>query len=419
MAMSVTMKSGFGVAVLASGLALSASAQQMPTMPDAQVESNVLKALASAPELSTQNIQTTTVYGVVTLSGSATDEVSRTKAENLVARVAGVKKVVDEMTIGGVNAQNAPDPNGGDPAQGDPSQQANNNGPVLQSDGTYAPAPGGQDQGPQPMQGPQGPPPPQGQQGPPQDGQQADNSYGPPPPPSNGQQYPPRRPMYGGPQGYQPGYPPVQGGQIAGKQVTVPNGALVQIRINQGITTHHTQPGAIFDGTVLNDVVADGAVAIPRGAAVQGTVVEVKDSGNLKGRAQLALQLTTLTLGGQTYQLTSDVWSQEGADKTKHTVGSAIGLGAVGALFGAAVGGGPGAAIGAAAGGAAGVASSAATPNGRVIIPPEAVLTFHLAQPTKVATVSQQEMQRLSYAAGPNPRPRGYAPGPGYYPRYY
>ena len=225
------------------------------------------------------------------------------------------------------------------------------------------------------------------------------------------------------------GYPPVPGGQVAGRPVVVPSGSMLRIRINQGLSTHHAQPGSIFDGTVLNDVIADGAVAIPRGAAVQGTVVEVKDAGVLKGRGELALQLTRLTLGGQSYALASDTWKRDGQDKSLHTVNSAIGLGALGALFGAVAGGGEGAAIGAGVGGAAGVASSAASPGGSVIIPPEAVLTFHLQQPTPVTTVSEQEMGRLSYAAGPNVGPQPvvrrrypdvyYAPYPPYSPYYY
>jgi hypothetical protein len=385
--MSVPMKTGLGLAVLMGGFALGAGAQQK-ALPDAQVESNVLRALASAPELSTQNIQSTTVYGVVTLTGSANDETSRTKAENLVSRAEGVKKVVDEMTLGAVAAGQ----NDGDPAEGNSpqaQQQGNNDGMVLQSDGTYAPAP--QDQGP--------PPPANGQ---------ANNA---PPQATNQGQYPPRRTMYAN------APPPAYGGQVAGEQVTIPNGAMLRIRINQGLSTKHTAPGSLFDGTVLNDVVADGAVAIPRGASIQGTVVDSKHSGALKGRGELALQLTTLTMGGKTYTLDSDVWTRTGQDKTAHTVNSAIGLGALGALFGAVAGGGAGAAIGAGVGGAAGVASSAASPNGQVIIPPEAVLTFHLDQPTTVATVSEQEMQRLSYAAGPSqPVVRRRYPQPYYQP---
>ena len=58
-----------------------AAANSAPTLPDAQVEANVLKALAGAPQLSDQQITTTTVYGEVTLSGSVRDEPTRVLAE--------------------------------------------------------------------------------------------------------------------------------------------------------------------------------------------------------------------------------------------------------------------------------------------------------------------------------------------------
>ena len=105
-------------------------AQTKPaTMPDAQIEANVLKALAGAPELADQSITSTTVYGTVTLNGTVRDEPSRDLAEHLVANTAGVQKVVDQLTIG-VPA-----------AASNDSQQAGTN-PNLQSDGTMAPPQG-------------------------------------------------------------------------------------------------------------------------------------------------------------------------------------------------------------------------------------------------------------------------------------
>src|SRR5277367_7121973 len=90
-------------AVLTAGLLLggaSGFAQTKPaTMPDAQVEANVLKALAGAPELADQSITSTTVYGTVTLNGTVRDEPSRDLAEHLAANAAGVQKVVDQLTI--------------------------------------------------------------------------------------------------------------------------------------------------------------------------------------------------------------------------------------------------------------------------------------------------------------------------------
>jgi hypothetical protein len=420
--MTIQLKHGFGGFLLAGGLMLGpaqgVAQSSTGALPDAQIESNVLRALASAPELSTQNIQSVTVYGTVTLTGNVHDEGLRTKAENLVARAAGVKKVVDQMTLGDTpppaqTADSQPDPDHGNLASGDvqqQGQQAPQSGQVLLSDGTYGPPPTDQ-----PAQNPQ-----QSQQNsanPPAYSNQpgySQNGYpqNPVPPPSG------RQPMYNNRYTSPTGVP---GGQQAGIPVTVPAGAVIRIRINRGLDSNHIQPGAAFDGTVLTDVVADGAVAIPRGASVQGTVVDAKKAGVFKGEGEIGLQINSLTLGGNVYPLSTQVWQREGRDKTAGTVNNTVGTSAVGALFGAIVGGGRGAAIGAGVGAGAGLAGSAASPRGQVIIPPESVLTFTTAQPVAVKTVSEAEMSRLSYAAGPGQPPpnrpmrRYYSPYYGYY----
>ncbi len=505
-------------AALMSGLALVCAspvvvaAQQISAVPDAQVEANVLKALAAVPELSAQDIQSSTVYGVVTLSGTVQSESLRTRAENLVARTSGVKKVVDELSLGTPTA--ASNASGGDEVASAAGEQSSQ--PALQSDGSYSPQPaqpatpyqgappqpsanggyGAPDPGngasgngqpaygaPQPYPSqpnagqpaygqPYGQPsanqpnysqpgypqpgysqPPAGQPGygqpngaPPSYSQPGYNNqpgynqpaygqpgsqpgYGNQPgyPPNYGQNGPP--PAQYGQQGYaapQPGYAP-QGGQQGGVQVTVPAGALLRIRVNRGIDSNHIKPGTPFDGTVLNDVTTTGEVAIPRGASVQGVVVDAKKAGALKGEGELALQINTVTLGGTNFPLTTDLWERQGADKSVRTVNSALGLGVLGAIVGGVAGGGAGAAVGAGVGAGVGVAGSAASPGGRIIVPPEAVLTFHTAQPTVVQTVSEQEMQRLAYAAGPGNGPGAqpvvrrryspyYAPAPYPYP---
>jgi hypothetical protein len=195
---------------------------------------------------------------------------------------------------------------------------------------------------------------------------------------------------------------------------------MLRIRINRGLDSNHIQPGTTFDGTVLNDLPAGGAIAIPRGATVQGTVVDARKAGALSGQGALSLEIDSVTLGGVTYPLQTQLWQQQGRNKSTSTVDSALGLGALGAIIGGIAGGGAGAAVGAAAGAGVGVAGSAASPGGRVVVPPEAVIAFQLAQPAVVKTVSEQEMSRLAYAAGPNPQQqqqmrRYYSPYYGYY----
>jgi hypothetical protein len=296
--------------------------------------------------------------------------------------------------------------------------------PLLQSDGTMAPAPNATAQPGNPL------PPDQPQMEQPQAPATYPNGH--PVNPDNSATANNRRPM--NPNGYPYGAPPAgyapYGGQQAGLPVTVPSGTLLRIRVNQYLASDKVKPGATFDGIVVNDVVAGGAVAIPRGASVQGKVVDAKSSGVLKGRGELSLQLVSVSLGGKTYPIASDLWEHHGGDKTIETVNKTAGFGAIGALLGAAAGGGAGAAIGGGVGAAAGLGSSAASGNGQVIVPSEGIVTFHLAQEVAVTTVSEQEMQRLAYGVpvGAQPGmyrrrpPVYYGPvyyGPGYYPPVY
>jgi hypothetical protein len=405
------------------------------TMPDAQVEANVLKALAGAPDLANQQITTSTVYGVVTLSGLVESEALRVEVETLASTSRGVRKVVDEMTLGSENANAAAQQSNGS-AVAD-AQGANAN---PAQDGNMAPA----QVAAQPAPIDEGSPDSDNTGSANQVQSQAPNqasgpNYGPGAPeyrqPYGGQQGPPpgyAQPGYGQPQqGYaqpQPGYAqaqPVYGGQQAGEVVTVPVGALLRMRINQTLTSASAKPGDRFDGIVVNDVVAGGAVAIPRGAAVQGTVVGAKKAGALSGRGELTLQLTQVTLGGVSTPIVSDVWGRTTGDKAAQSVNSTAAGGVIGALLGAAAGGGRGAAIGAGVGGALGLGSAAASGGGQVFVPSEGLLTFHMAQPATVSTLSQAEMDRLAQGVPQGAQqqqlrrryPAGYY-GPGYYRPY-
>ena len=424
--------------VLACG---SIFAQTKPApIPDAQIEANVLKALAGAPQLADQSITSTTVFGTVTLTGSVGDEASRDLADKIVSNTTGVQKVVDQITIGSVAPKSQPQ-QAGSSAQA--AVESTGTNPNLQSDGTIAPSPQGQgssNPGAAPPQGtPQGAPSQGGQY--PAYGSQA---QGTPHPPQG--QYPPngaysQQPYTGSQQPYAGSQQPYAGqygqpqrpyvSQKGGDAVIVPSGSMVRVRINQGMDSKHTAVGTGFDGVVLNDLVAGGSIAIPRGAAVRGTVVESHPAGDFKGKGELKLQLTQLQLGGREYPIVTDFWWHQGADKTGNTVGNTVGLGAVGALIGAVAGGGVGAAVGAGVGGVAGLGVSASQHRGDAVLPSEAIVMFHLTQPADVTTVSQAELNRLGAgvpAGGPPQMQRRYYPpppppppyyGPGYYPPPY
>jgi hypothetical protein len=194
----------------------------------------------------------------------------------------------------------------------------------------------------------------------------------------------------------------------------------MQIRVSQGMDGKHTKVGTTFNGVLMNDVLAGGLIALPRGAEVQGVVVAAKAGGGLSGSGEIGLQLTGVQIGRMQYPLESQTWGYRGPSKTGNTVGNTIGMGALGAFIGAAAGGGPGAAIGAVAGGTAGIGMSAASSGPQAGVRPESLITFVLDKPVTVTTVSQDELNRLAQYAPP---PAGYMqqrpPRPGYYRPYY
>ena len=198
---------------------------------------------------------------------------------------------------------------------------------------------------------------------------------------------------------------------------------LVAIRTSEPLDSKKVKPGDYFQGTVAQSVYVGNVLAIPRGAQVTGRVVDVKKPGELKGGASIALQLTTLNLGGNSYSLATDVFDTSSPGKGGYTAGNTVGATALGAAIGAIAGGGPGAAIGAVAGAGVGLGASAATPGPRSVVPPESVLTFHLTTPATVQPVSYQEANQLEASSAPPsrryppaPGPYGYGPPAGYAP---
>lgn len=370
---------------------------------DGQIEMDVVQALDASDALKNDMITAATIQGEVTLSGTVSSDASKQLAGSIAGHVNGVTKVNNNLTVGNPqDAQGAQAP----PPDADTTAMADNSQPQPGA----APAPNEQ-----PM--PQAPPPPsvQNQPAPPPPGYPA---YPPPGYPA------PTRPQYEGGYGYQqppqaPAYEPAKG------PMTLLPGTLLQLRTAEEVDNKRAADGTPVQFTVIQDVTLNGMLAIPRGATVHGVVTETKKAGELAGSPELALTLTSLDLGGQSYPLTSDQFKVKGPNKAERTVGNAFGGAVLGTIIGCAVGRGEGCAIGAGAGAAAGTAATAATPGPNVWIPAEALVTFHLKAPVTVNPVSPQEAARLAqglYPGGPSLYRRGYYPygspymaGPYYY----
>jgi len=371
-----------GLAVLCAVVAIAQDAVSGAQRSDGQIETDVVHALDASQALKNDLITAATIQSEVTLSGTVSNLSSKELAESIASHVNGVTKVNNNLRIGTPQAaQSAPAPDASTVPMGQ-GQQSEGPMPAPQAYPQRAPGP---DQG----------------------------------------QYPPypARPQYAQPpRNAAPVYEEPKG------PVTIPQGTLLQLRTNEPVASKRAKDGEPVQFTVIADVSYGGVLAIPRGATVHGVVTEIKKAGALGGSPELALTLTSLDLGGQSYPLETDQFKVKGPNKAGHTVGNAFGGAVLGAMIGGMAGGGPGAAIGAGAGAGAGTAASAATPGPGVWIPAEARVDFHLKAPVTVTPVNQQEAARLAqglFQGGPSlyrragypyARPYGYPYG---YPRPY
>jgi hypothetical protein len=464
----LTLALSLGLTGAATWVATPALAAQQSSMrSDLAIQADVLQALASYPDISSDHITANTHNGIVTLSGTAGSETSKSQAQVVAATVDGVRSVVNNLKVAGGSEGNGGGASPVQPRQKDqqPVQQAQSNNP----DQPYTP-PSQPSTQPQPGAegnwGAAGPPPdakngqiPQqqaqgnedpssanqypmqdpGQDDSPQQQQSQPQQQGPayPAPQASQQnqypqqgQYPNNQYPQQGP--YQQPYPTQSRStyqpQLSATPLTIQPNTLISIRTSEPLDSRRLQGGETFQATLAQDIYQGPYLAIPRGAVLHGRVVNVKKPGALSGGAGFALQMVSLNLGGQEYPVVTDTFATDTHGKGGYTTANTIGVGAIGALIGAAAGGGPGAAIGAVAGGAAGLGVSAASGNPRDVMPPETLLTFHLHAPLTVNPVSYGEVQRLEASAAPTPPqmlrrpppyPYGYYPPPPPPPPYY
>ncbi len=175
---------------------------------------------------------------------------------------------------------------------------------------------------------------------------------------------------------------PVPGGApvIRPADVNIPAGSELAIRINESINVKHTPAGSPFDGEVVEAWTdSTGRVILPKGTPVGGVVDESHRRGHFKGRSVLELRLTSLTLNGQQYPLSTRDLRETKKGKGRRSAGLIGGGAGLGMLIGGVASGGTGLLIGGLAGGGAGTAAAGMTGNRDLDIPAESIVHFRLA----------------------------------------
>jgi hypothetical protein len=174
----------------------------------------------------------------------------------------------------------------------------------------------------------------------------------------------------------------------APRQITVPSGTLVAVRMIDSVDSETARVGETFKGSLDEPIVIDKETVFPKGSEVYVKLSKVQAAGRVSGRSELQLQLDRIYLGKKSYAVQSSTYASTGASQGGKTARSA-GVGAViGAAIGAIAGGGKGAVIGGATGAGAGAGVEAIRKGEEVRVDSETRLDFRLEDSLEVTLQS-------------------------------
>ena len=168
------------------------------------------------------------------------------------------------------------------------------------------------------------------------------------------------------------------------ERVTLPPGTQLTVRALDRISSEDARHGETFAAALDQDLRQNGRVIIPANSDVTGRIVTVQESGKVKGRAELVMELESIAVLGKTYDLRTNRITLRAENSVKEDAAKIGGGAALGAIIGAIAGGKKGAAIGATIGGGSGTATVLATRGKPLVIDRETPLLFRLEAPLEV-----------------------------------
>jgi hypothetical protein len=340
---------------------------------DAGLTAALQSRIAADSALSNEPVQAAVQKQVATLNGTVSNEAARSLAAADAAQVAGIKTVINNLTVQApapaataAAAPPPPLPEPPAPVTPKPKQPATikqKSAPIVREP-VRQPAPVEA-----PSQAAEVAPPPEQLAPPPS-----------PPPP------PPPRPAF--------------------RNITLNPGTILPIRITQTLDSATTQQGETFTGTIASDIVSDGVVVIRTGTPVTGRVVAVQEAAHYKGSSLLTIELTSVNRRGDPLTVNTEPYSVKGKGRGANTAEKVGGGAAVGAILGGILGGGKGAAIGAAAGGGVGAGANTITRGQQVQITSESLIRFNLTNTLSLRVPTNGETENPT----PNPTLQQHPP---------
>jgi len=179
------------------------------------------------------------------------------------------------------------------------------------------------------------------------------------------------------------------------EELVVSADSVIGLRVENTINSEVARVEDPVEARVTRDVNVGSQVAIPAGARVLGSVIQVERGGKMKTAARIGVRFHTLVLPDFTrLPLQTEAVYREGKSPGQESAAK-VGAAAVGgAILGAIIGGGKGAAIGGAVGAAGGSGAVMAGSRNPAVLTAGTALTIRLNQPLTVVVEREETSVR-------------------------
>jgi type IV secretory pathway VirB10-like protein len=175
------------------------------------------------------------------------------------------------------------------------------------------------------------------------------------------------------------------------EEVIVPAGSVIGLQLETALSSDRARLEDRVEARVSRDVMAAGRVAIPVGARVMGSVIEIDKGGKVKSPARIGIRFHTLVLAdGSEVALRTNPIYRDGESPAGNSAKKIGGAAIAGAILGGIIGGGKGAAVGGATGAAGGTAAVMSGERAAVNIPSGSFVTATMSSPATI-TVERRE----------------------------
>ena len=168
------------------------------------------------------------------------------------------------------------------------------------------------------------------------------------------------------------------------EDLVVPRDSVIGLQTDTRVSSDTARVEDRVEARVTRDVKVGDRIAVPAGAKVIGSVIQVDRGGKFKEQARLGIRFHTIVLAdGTNLPISTETIIRLGEAPGNSSAAKIGGAAVGGAILGAILGGAKGAAIGATAGAGAGTAAVTASDRSAVVLPAGTPLTAASRRPSR------------------------------------